>query len=369
MYGADPEPPPSTPFPDASAPESGADVDTSGDASTVPDAEGSDASDAAVGPAALSDACLFPSTLPMGTATHLIAIYEGGGAVQANGSRLVTVNVAGTKPVTLVLSSYEKVTWKIVLGSGASVAKVDLHGFVAGTTITGIPPTVPVTTRASSFLGTGYKRTSGSSVNYGKAIAAVRAGLGHVETTAQFLYTGVTFSVGGTNAAPAPPAGYDTRKACVSPCAVTPSALAWKTISPQHSISADGLTVVLGGIGLVQMTRGLRCGKHYFEIEAYGSGELTINGVDDYSLPAADPGPALESTTKRIGVALDLDVGEVTYSKPTDAGAPQKTTYKIDRWYFDEVGPTIWPSGSGKATLVIRSPFQYVPPAGFVADY
>jgi hypothetical protein len=353
--------PPSTPPSDAA-------IDVTGDVTNeMPplDSGGTvsndDAGVAVLGPDDVGSACLrLPNAMTRVDNTHVITLYGGTGSpAQAT----VTVNLAD---VTLVLMSYDPLTWKISVGAGGSVAKVYVHAFgktnLDGTTVTGLAPAVPVTKRAVNATALGYTRTANvGGGDFPGTIAEARKDIGGLETTYQGSGSVAAFKVGG-NIGSTGIEAYDTRVQCKNPCLRSGTVTAWTDVFGSATIS--GLKATLSGsFSALRTANGPRCGKHYFEITGpAGTAGMTSAGDSDFLFITSSSAPVPVGTT---GVAVDLDAKSVTYYS-----GPTPTTHPLNLWYREALGPA-WDTDqtkSGTVTLTTTGPFKNQVPTGYATD-
>ncbi len=328
--------------------------------------------------AAVGSACLRAPALPPVPQAHVIGVYESTGGVHGYGQAHVPGPIqvkvtAAASPATLFLMSYEPITWQIALESGASVAKVFVSTYYPSqTTVTGLPASVPVTglTAGAVAAAYGWEATyNQGGGSFDKAINVVRSKIGGLEATYQGAYGGSTFTV-------PPPAGaihshYDNRVACTDACGMPSGTMAWKVISPGTTASTSGLVANVAtstwGASL-RGSRGARCGKHYFEIDAQGAGKVTatvtIQGLGFY--PLSFNQPTADVKGGRLGVAIDLDAATIAFVTASGAGSAQA----LPLWDHEEIVPAVdvESTKSATVTLVTRAPFAFSPPAGFAGD-
>lgn len=123
---------------------------------------------------------------------HVIGVYEG---LQGK----VEVVVKPTpKPVILVLSSYESVSWQITLSAGAALDSVVLQGYDPQSVL-GVPANVPVTSRSfneACAYAYGWEPSNNQGGgDYKMMISSARAFIGMDERSFQGCYTGAKFEI------------------------------------------------------------------------------------------------------------------------------------------------------------------------------
>lgn len=123
---------------------------------------------------------------------HVLSVYQG-----TSGVIDVTVH-ARPRPVTLALTSYEPIDWRISLDAGATLERVLVSDFPGGaaSTVTGLPSGLSAETMTACGYGYGWEpayNTGGGDLR--STIAAIRGLTGLAETTFQGCYEGTSFEV------------------------------------------------------------------------------------------------------------------------------------------------------------------------------
>jgi len=340
-------------------------------------------------PAAESDACLRISAgVAVTDDVHVIAIHE---APQGDGAR-VWVSCTD-KPITLVLASTTPTRWIIEREAGASVKKVIVGSTTPAGTIEGLDAATVVEEAAFGAVVSSHELSS--TPLYPQFIAKVRDKIGGLERTFQGKYTGSAFAV-PPSAASAPKGSlsyYALPAAAAASCGPAMCAkkntapVGWNFGNPIQPSTQPGTTATANGNqtwGFFQLSKGARCGKHYFEVTVTKGGApspmLAVSGMKG-------PGPVLGSATiqsymvtksETIGVALDLDVGQVFYrgvsgwvTNPSPAGpldpAIGTSGTLLSHWTYDEVRPSIDLPKGDSAEVRLAEPFTYPLPAGYAA--
>lgn len=302
----------------------------------------------------VSAACIrAPGGLKRLPQTHILSVY----GAAANGT--ITVNVAA-KDVTLVLSSFDQVTWNITASKGAP-SKVYLYG--KGTVAGVLATSVQKGTATAYSYGYTRKQNLGGG-DFAKQIATIRSDIGGLESTYQGVYSGATFSVGGTLPAPEKIESYDTSVTCVNPCLRASTVSQWTDLQGKATIT--GLTAVskAGESAELRVSPGVACGKHYFEVASSTLQTFAIAGTElDHSLGTSPSKLAVLGGNGPVGVAVDLDANVVTYTIGTTT-----KEQPLGLWYREVVGPAFEVSGAATITLTTKKPFTGTPTAGYAAD-
>lgn len=342
------------------------DANRSDDAGVAPDAEaGSDAA-SGVGVAEVSAACIrVDPSLRRLPRTHVVSVYEGKGSIPTTKVSVVE------KDVTLVLASYDALTWQISVSDAGSLERVYVEAFnenVSSVVVKGVPADVPITKRGASNTSHGYTHAVNVSGGGFKAqMASIRTWIDGLETTYQGAYTGDKFTVGG----PLPLSGaevYDTRDECRDPCSRTGAVTAWKSVSG-GMVTITGLAATSNDFAELRVQNGARCGKHYFELETTSGAKLGISSAEDYYSVGADDGALLVPPSARVGVAVDLDARTVVYTTKFGDGTTVKEPPKpLDLWYRGAVGPAVSLLGQAEVQLILRAPFVLPVPDGYATD-
>jgi len=134
------------------------------------------------------------SDVPADAQVHMVGIYEGKAPAGSSGGRDVKRHVRVSvrplsRPIVLVLASYEPVTW-IVSNSGARIAAVLLSGY-SPSTVVGVGNT-PVLRIGTAYA---YSRDGGNYTQLSRAVA-LYTGTREIKSF-QGVYAGSEFSVGG----------------------------------------------------------------------------------------------------------------------------------------------------------------------------
>lgn len=326
----------------------------------------------------LGSACLRAPAMAPATQAHVIGVYEptgaphGAGGAPAAAPIDVRVTVAAS-PATLFLSSYEPVAWRLTVDPGASVKKVFVSSFYPQVTTVQGAGSAPVVALGTGAAGCAYgfeAADSDGGCPYTKTIGVARSSFGGLETTFQGSYSASAFTV--PSATTAPHAHYDNTAPCVGACTRSSSgAVAWSVASPGTVATTNGLsaTVTRSTWGAeLRAAPGVRCGRHYFEIEATGATAVvgaSVSDVGAWSGPRYGV-PSARVTNGRVGVALDLDAGTIRFVDASGAGAASD----LGLWDHEEVVPVVSLEREVGAVVKIatRAPFVFTPPAGFAAD-
>lgn len=264
----------------------------------------------------------------------------------------ITVTIEPTaQPITLFLLAQLKTNFTMVLKPGANVAKIYMSTATAGvsgpSTVTGVSPSL-VQTKAID--------ASGNATPHMLFLAPVRALLAGLEAS----FSPVPSLTSNVTVPPSDDVltrgGYRMSDVCPNKCPASPSPVvfraatgSWSSGEPQYkgpwelTTAADGTSATVGSApsgwgGLATRTvGGASCGKHYFEVEYQGTKadeahDLWFEGIGGTG--PAETALVLNSSGalqgRRIGVAVDLDGGMVTYlgkDGPLEAASPLPTLY------------------------------------------
>jgi hypothetical protein len=125
---------------------------------------------------------------------HIVGVYE-----PSPGSTTIPVSVTRTgAQLTIVVSSYEAVSWAFTLGPGVNVERVVLNGYDRHT-VSGLPPTVPVLDRSgvgSYFAACAYEWPVGTGgCETERLVMGVESLFGIPTTSFTGCYQASTFSI------------------------------------------------------------------------------------------------------------------------------------------------------------------------------
>ncbi len=356
--------------PDANTSVDREDASTSPDSSVAPSSRG------------FSQACLRAPNLTVAKGLHVVSVYTPATIdtpdVKGHGKGSITVNVAaGPEPVTLYLSSYHPVAWKLVPAVGATIAKVVTSSFFPDeTTVSGTAaPVVNRTFEEAGGCSYGWepKHNSGG-CTFSKVISQVRAREQNLEASFQGEYAATSFTIPH---AEAPTSHYESSEACSNACIVPAGSATWSSIAPSFAAAIAGTKATYkSDWSIVEGAHGAACGKHYFELEFSGEGhaaDMDMVRRGTVESPQLGGGQSDSSflwnvTATTLGVAVDLDAMTVSYQEKTGGVEGAKITKPMNVWTYGEVVPGVT-LRRGSVTFVGRPPFQLAAPAGYVADF
>lgn len=346
--------------------------------------------------------------LPLAKNLHIVSTYNAAG--------LMPVYVAATEePMTLVLSSSEKVNWKIVPEKGAKLERVYVNtGYLNnGSTVdlSATPDTQLTNVDLKAYaVGWQVKQNRNGGSRIGTVLNNVRAITGMNETSfqaCQKMYEArvpYTFDSLKKLCGTEPPSFYDYKNQnCENKCDLVKNPVIAKLVVFDNTgganFSNNNLTVEVP----VSNTWGTNvfgnyansCGKKYFEIKMHKVATLTqaLGIVADpsymdqvvygsFGLVLNWSGKPLYGVGDTIGVGADLDAGSIYFSKNgkwlemddfhmnalSEKGAPVLGIggYDLSEVSYEPyvVGMAI--RGGSKATFNFgNTPFSYSPPTGY----